>query len=128
MSKHKSYISVHSVHSSEAGGKEIAVLNLVANFGCRLLWNAKDTKIFGWYVLAQSQKLQQGTGLCNLNPDGIPSHSPGLRTQPRVMDKKTIQPQRGCGMNTGRLAAYEIRLFFKRRYATTWILSCTPVG
>jgi hypothetical protein len=49
MSKYKAFISVHSVHSSEAGGKEIAVLNLVANFG--------------------------------------------------------------CGMNTGRLAAYEIRLF-----------------
>jgi hypothetical protein len=34
MSKYKSFISVHS---SEAGGKEIAVLNLVANFGCGLL-------------------------------------------------------------------------------------------
>ncbi|NCC62523.1 MAG: hypothetical protein EOM12_16665 [Verrucomicrobiae bacterium] len=34
MSKHKSSISVHSVDSSEAGGKEIAVLNLVENFGC----------------------------------------------------------------------------------------------
>jgi hypothetical protein len=34
MSKHKFFISVHSEHSSEAGGKEIAVLNLVANFGC----------------------------------------------------------------------------------------------
>jgi hypothetical protein len=34
MSKHKYFISVHSVYSSEAGGKEIAVLNLVVNFGC----------------------------------------------------------------------------------------------
>jgi hypothetical protein len=55
MSKYKAFISVHSVHSSEAGGKEIAVLNLVANFGCRLLGNTKEnrtkdtksTKIFG---------------------------------------------------------------------------------
>jgi hypothetical protein len=64
MSKHKSFISVHSVDSSEAGGKEIAVPNLVANFGCGLLGNAKETrtkhtkstKIFGRYVFAQSQK------------------------------------------------------------------------
>jgi hypothetical protein len=65
MSKHKFFISVHSVHSSEAGGKEIAVLNLVANFGCGYAapcnpWlptslehkrnsheDAKSTKIFG---------------------------------------------------------------------------------
>jgi hypothetical protein len=34
MSKHKFIISVHSVNSSEAGGKKIAMLNLVAHFGC----------------------------------------------------------------------------------------------
>jgi hypothetical protein len=44
MSKYKSFISVQSVDSSEAGGKEIAVLNLVANFGCRLLGNARETR------------------------------------------------------------------------------------
>jgi hypothetical protein len=64
------------VDSSEAGGKEIAVLNLVANFGCGYAapctpWlppslehkrnsheGAKSTKIFGWYVFTQSKKLQ----------------------------------------------------------------------
>jgi hypothetical protein len=34
MSKHKFIISVYSVNSSEAGGKKIAMLNLVAHFGC----------------------------------------------------------------------------------------------
>jgi hypothetical protein len=44
MSKYKSFISVHSVVSSEAGGKEIAVLNPVANYGCGLFWNTKETR------------------------------------------------------------------------------------
>jgi hypothetical protein len=53
----------------------------------------------------------KGQAICILNPDGIPSHSPGLRSQPRVPDIINPSNPDGCGMNTGRLAAYEIRLF-----------------
>jgi hypothetical protein len=106
MSKFKSFISVDS---SEAGGKEIAVLNLVANFGCGLLGNAKETRtkaqrtrrFLDGMSLPNPKNCNKGRGLCNLNPDGIPSHSPGLPLG---------------------------NVFFKRRYATTWLLTCTPVG
>jgi hypothetical protein len=87
MSKHKSFISVHSVDSSEAGGKEITVLKLVANFGCNLLWNTKETRtkaqrtrrFLEGMSLPNPQNYGKGPGIGILNPNGIPTQSPGLR-------------------------------------------------
>jgi hypothetical protein len=86
MIKYKSYISVHSVDSSEAGGKEIAVLNLVANLCCGLLWNTKKTRtkaqrarrFLEGMSLPNPKNYNKGQAICILNPEGIPSHSPGL--------------------------------------------------
>jgi hypothetical protein len=79
--------------------------------GCRLLGNTretrtkntKSTKIFGWYVVVQSQKLQQGTGYLYFASRRDSVTQPGVGRRPTPRER-----------------------FFKRRYATSLLLSGLP--
>jgi hypothetical protein len=81
MSKYKSFISVQSVDKKKIFARR----------------TRSPRRLLDAMSLTNPKNCNKRRGICILNPKGIPSHSPGLRLQPRVPDKKNIQPQRGCG-------------------------------
>jgi hypothetical protein len=81
MIKYKSFISVQSVVAP--------FLETQKKLERR---TRKAQRFLDGMSLSNPKNYNKGRAICILNPEGIPSHSPGLRLQPRVVRKKPFNP------------------------------------